>query len=264
MMNEPTNTTAAVVSMVCGPTCGCGKSTPFVRAGSGWMSPSACVHCGKSFGAPMLVGGGAGSASVQYTLAPSESATITALRSELETAKRERAQFWRWAYALNLAAAKLALTLRNAELRENGESRNWPAQQEWSELGSTSHSVFLRQAREAACIDHDAFLAYVRGADELAEIADDLYEQALASSQSRPSTTPTNRRTEMEIGEFHHTNGWYFKRLDDGSVRIRVGEAKLQVIPPREWASIVAHLAHVAPGDEAEKYTQACALHGVE
>jgi len=51
----------------------------------------------------------------------------------------------------------------------------------------------------------------------------------------------------METGEFHWTNGWYFKRLDDSSVRVRkkngdeiVAEA---IIPSAEWVSIILHVS---------------------
>lgn len=55
----------------------------------------------------------------------------------------------------------------------------------------------------------------------------------------------------MEIGEFHWKNGWYFKRNDDGSVRIQVRGVFVQspneqviaeaVIPKLEWESIERH-----------------------
>jgi len=60
----------------------------------------------------------------------------------------------------------------------------------------------------------------------------------------------------VEINEFHWTDGWYFKRNDDGSVRIRkrtvssdeapiVAEA---TIPAFEWVSIASHCT--AEGDD--------------
>ena len=63
----------------------------------------------------------------------------------------------------------------------------------------------------------------------------------------------------MEMNEFHWTDGWYFKRNDDGSVRIRkrttstiaapiVAEA---TIPAREWVSIASHCTE---GGEARNY----------
>ncbi len=66
----------------------------------------------------------------------------------------------------------------------------------------------------------------------------------------------------MEVGEFHWARGWYFKRLEDGAVRIRqkdgdeiVVEA---VIPPDEWASIVSHVSRAG---EPASYKAARALH---
>lgn len=54
----------------------------------------------------------------------------------------------------------------------------------------------------------------------------------------------------MEMGEFHWNDGWYFKRLDDGSVRIRKRESSQSdapilveaVVPPLEWCSIASHV----------------------
>lgn len=52
-----------------------------------------------------------------------------------------------------------------------------------------------------------------------------------------------------EIGEFHHKDGWYFKRLEDGSVRIRIEDLRGEhIIPPNEWASIVTEVAKFADG----------------
>lgn len=65
----------------------------------------------------------------------------------------------------------------------------------------------------------------------------------------------------METGEFHWTNGVYFKRNADGSVRLRVNRDDADVvtenIPPAEWASIVAH---VSDGGSALAYGVANAL----
>ncbi len=84
----------------------------------------------------------------------------------------------------------------------------------------------------------------------------------------------------MENGEFHWRDGIYFKRMDDGSVRLRAArlvqtagtdvEAVMtrktaetdylcQIIPPNEWASIVAN---VADGGSAKAYSAAQMLHG--
>lgn len=75
----------------------------------------------------------------------------------------------------------------------------------------------------------------------------------------------------MEIGEFHHTGGWYFKRLEDGSVRIRIRNSSEtgaifadrveyidHIVPPNEWASIVAS---VSAFDGAVSYGAATRLH---
>lgn len=74
-----------------------------------------------------------------------------------------------------------------------------------------------------------------------------------------------------EIGEFHHTDGWYFKRLEDGSVRVRIRvtpatapmftnrvEVIEHLIPAREWASIVTAVARF---DDGVTYGMATRLH---
>ena len=69
----------------------------------------------------------------------------------------------------------------------------------------------------------------------------------------------------MEINEFHWTEGWYFKRNDDGSVRIRKRTASNDdapiiaeaTIPALEWVSIASHCT---VGGEAENYEKVKAL----
>ena len=75
----------------------------------------------------------------------------------------------------------------------------------------------------------------------------------------------------MEIGEHHWQNGWYFKRLEDGSVRIRKYTSPAStheprrlveeeaVIPPDEWASIVASVC--LHGGNADEYERAGSTH---
>lgn len=63
---------------------------------------------------------------------------------------------------------------------------------------------------------------------------------------------------------FHWRHGWYFKRMDDGEVRVIVdndkGNAIVQAaIPAAEWASIVASVT--SQGDNAETYQRATDLH---
>lgn len=85
--------------------------------------------------------------------------------------ERELRNF-RWAYSLLLVLAKRHLADANASL---SEPNVWPAGQSWDELNGTSHSIFLRKAREEAGIPHDEFLEPVRSGDY---DIDDLYEQA--------------------------------------------------------------------------------------
>lgn len=58
-------------------------------------------------------------------------------------------------------------------------------------------------------------------------------------------------------GEFHWRDGWYFSRAEDGSVQVRIGDGPTKVIPPAEWASIVAWVT----GDYPGAYAAALALH---
>ncbi len=61
----------------------------------------------------------------------------------------------------------------------------WPAGQEWHELGHTSQRVFMRRAREAAGIPHDAYRALIENvmATDEAEMLD-----ALWAELERPNT----------------------------------------------------------------------------
>jgi len=95
--------------------------------------------------------------------------------------KHDALTIWRWCYKAVLALAKRNLEAAN-EAREGNE---WPAGQTWGELGSSSHGVFLEQARVEAGIPHDEFLAIVRGVDEFASVASDEYARACGCSNCR-------------------------------------------------------------------------------
>ena len=82
--------------------------------------------------------------------------------------------------------------------------------------------------------------------------------------KANPDTPDTSKEDEMDKG-FHWQHGWYFKRLEDGEVRVIVdgdkGNPIVQAaIPAAEWASIVASVT--PQGDNAETYQQATDLHG--
>jgi hypothetical protein len=75
------------------------------------------------------------------------------------------------------------------------------------------------------------------------------------------------QRSNMETGEFHNVDGWYYKRMEDGAVRIRkratahddapvVAEV---TIPENEWASIVAHVTK--SGETGESWQAARNFH---
>jgi hypothetical protein len=79
---------------------------------------------------------------------------------------------FRWVYQLLLVLAKRCLADANAT-REN--ENDWPSGQEWEDLNSSSHAIFLRQAREEAGIPHEEFLPLVRNGTY---DVDDLYDEA--------------------------------------------------------------------------------------
>jgi hypothetical protein len=71
-------------------------------------------------------------------------------------------------------------------------------------------------------------------------------------------------------GAFHWTDGWYFKRQPDGSVRImRPSMSSVSameylqidiVIPPNEWASIICSVS--AEGENGDRWNAAQDFHG--
>ena len=76
---------------------------------------------------------------------------------------------FRWTYSLLIELAKEELSKANEECGKD----EWPAGQEWHHLVPTSHSIFLRRARERAGIDHDEFLAPIRNLEyDIADIYD--------------------------------------------------------------------------------------------
>lgn len=78
-------------------------------------------------------------------------------------------------YRAVLALAKSLLADANRENVKNKTPRNWPAGQEWGDLVSSSHSIFMRQAREKAGIEH-AWFAYQ--VSKHAGHIDEIYEEA--------------------------------------------------------------------------------------
>lgn len=74
--------------------------------------------------------------------------------------------------------------------------------------------------------------------------------------ESKKRTAAT--RSALADGCFHWRDGWYFKRMQDGSVRVMRlakmvdGEEYIQTnltIPPNEWASIVCSVSAGGEGD---------------
>jgi hypothetical protein len=68
-----------------------------------------------------------------------------------------------------------------------------------------------------------------------------------------PDTAVTTIPPKMtpEIGEFHQRDGWYFKRLPDGPVRIRKDEL-IHIIPANEWESVFRETGLSAPTEKRE------------
>lgn len=65
----------------------------------------------------------------------------------------------------------------------------------------------------------------------------------------------------MELYEFHQTDGWMFKRLEDGSVRIRNDSLGVHhTIPSAEWVSVLSFL-HPGRGS-AQSHVDAERFHG--
>lgn len=88
------------------------------------------------------------------------------------------------------------------------------------------------------------------------------------SEQGEPPMNPStenNSNGGNEMGIFHWRDGWYFKRGADGTVVMRHDSKETHrpdaeaLIPPNEWASIVASVC--ASGETAETYDAATRLH---
>jgi hypothetical protein len=88
---------------------------------------------------------------------------------------------------------------------------------------------------------------------------------ALAGPQEKEQEKPM---IEQEMGEMHWSNGWMFKRLENGAVRIRKqisdpdGGEPIEVtaeIPAAEWVSLIHHLGSQ---QTAEAFQVARELHG--
>jgi hypothetical protein len=58
MVTHLLESTLGAIDLICGPTLGCGKATPFTQAKDGsWHSPATCLHCGQAFAGPFVLGG---------------------------------------------------------------------------------------------------------------------------------------------------------------------------------------------------------------
>lgn len=71
-------------------------------------------------------------------------------------------RYFRWAYAAIVALAKRHLRDMN-DTRQH--EKDWPAGQQWEDLGGSSKAIFMRKARDEAGIPDGEFLAVVRGGE---------------------------------------------------------------------------------------------------
>ena len=62
------------------------------------------------------------------------------------------------------------------------------------------------------------------------------------------------------MSDYHWRDGWRFKRMEDGSVRIVHPTHAGATIPPNEWASIVCAVSQ--QGEDNERWTAAQDFHG--
>lgn len=61
----------------------------------------------------------------------------------------------------------------------------------------------------------------------------------------------------QEQGEMHWSDGWHFKRLDDGSVRLRDFTTNhIAVIPAPEWVSLIHHLGKDQTAEAFQRATE--------
>lgn len=90
-----------------------------------------------------------------------------------------------------------------------------------------------------------------------------LYQEA---EDARLEQIIADRKCDAESG-FHWRDGWFFKRQEDGSVRVlhldEHKNVKTQIIiPENEWASIVTSVS--AEGETAERWEQSRRFHGCQ
>lgn len=71
---------------------------------------------------------------------------------------------------------------------------------------------------------------------------------------------------ESEMNEYHESDGWYFKRLPDGSVRIRKVDwpegqiVREHIVAPGPWCSLIACVS--PKGETTETWEAASKFHG--
>ena len=85
-------------------------------------------------------------------------------------------KIWTMLYKSQMAFAKMLLLKENETLLSDGRENEWPALQEWNDLGVSSKAIFMRKAREYSKINHDEYLNILRGNEDALCIAEELEE----------------------------------------------------------------------------------------
>lgn len=80
---------------------------------------------------------------------------------------------WAMLYRSQQALAVELLAKANQSLESEND---WPAGQQWHELGNTSQAAFSGRARELAGIDHKAYLALLRENQDALAAADSVWQ----------------------------------------------------------------------------------------
>lgn len=88
---------------------------------------------------------------------------------------------WRMLYKSQVALAKRVLSDMNDT--DDAKDGCWPCGMGWHQCNGSSHAIFFRKAREAAGIDHGAYLELLHGDDDALAIA--VEELVVADAESK-------------------------------------------------------------------------------
>jgi hypothetical protein len=94
-------------------------------------------------------------------------------------------QWPEWCVRLFVALAKRCLAEANAEVGDT----EWPAGQQWDELGHTSQHAFLRKAAAESGIDYSAYQAALKSLDDAtADRIDEVFTEMLSAHRAKAQT----------------------------------------------------------------------------